>query len=49
VESIPDLDLADLVYYKQIEWEQQYGKIISNMKNYGKVVENLDFTTRKTY
>ena len=43
----PDIDLADLIYFKEIEWENQYGKLLSDMKKYKRVAENLDYSKRK--
>ena len=44
----PDIDLADLMYFKEIEWENQYGKLLADMKKYKRVADNLDYSKRKT-
>ena len=44
----PDIDLSDLMYFKEVEWENQYGKLLSDMKKYKRVAENLDYSKRKT-
>ena len=36
------------MYFKDIEWENEYGKLLSDMKNYKRVADNLDLSKRKT-
>ena len=45
--SNPDIDLADLVYFKQQAWEEEYGKVMINMSKYKKAQENLDLNKQK--
>lgn len=44
----PDIDLADLMYFKEAEWENEYGKLLVDMKKFQRVADNLDPATRKT-
>jgi hypothetical protein len=30
----PDIDLADLMYFKEIEWQNEYGKLLSDMQKF---------------
>ena len=41
-----DMDLADLVYYKQRLWEKEYGKILQNMTKFKQSAEELDLGVR---
>ena len=43
----PDIDLADLMYFKEIEWQNEYGKLLSDMQKFQRVAENLDPSLRK--
>lgn len=43
----PDIDLADLMYFKEIEWQNEYGKLLSDMQKFQRVAENLDPALRK--
>lgn len=43
----PDIDLADLIYFKEVEYENELGKLLHDMKKYKRVAENLDYSKRK--
>ncbi|CDW90376.1 UNKNOWN [Stylonychia lemnae] len=46
-QSNPDIDLADLVYFKQQSWEEEYGKVVINMSKYKLAQDNLDLNKQK--
>jgi len=43
----PDIDLADLIYFKEDEYERELGKLTRDMQKYQKVASNLDYGQRK--
>ena len=43
----PDIDLADLIYFKDAEHEHMLGKLMENMQKQIKVASNLDYGQRK--
>lgn len=43
----PDIDLADLMYYKEIEYEKEVDKLMVDMQKMGRVAENLDLARRQ--
>lgn len=36
------------MYFKEVEWESEYGKLLSDVKKYKRVAENLDLSRRKS-
>ena len=36
------------MYFKEAEWENEYGKLLVDMKKFQRVADNLDPATRKT-
>ncbi len=43
----PDIVLADLIYFKEAEWEKELGKLMTDMQKFSKVADNLDYAKRK--
>jgi len=35
------------MYFKEIEWQKEYGKLLSDMQKFQRVAENLDPALRK--
>eukprot|EP00347_Sterkiella_histriomuscorum_P004301 403360970 len=45
----PDIDVSDMIYHRQMQWESEYGQIVSNMQKYRLATFTMDFNNRKTY
>ena len=43
----PDIDLADLIYFKEDEYDKELGKLVNDMNKFQKVASNLDYGQRK--
>ena len=43
----PDIDLADLIYFKEDEYDKELVKLMSDLQKFSKVASNLDYAQRK--
>ena len=44
---MPDIDLADLVYAKEVSQRREFGEVLYKMKQMKRVADNLDPAKRK--